>query len=176
MHIQQYDHTQSDCPKSYLYSYELRSIYKYSLNRLTQNIFTNMSCLSVLTKSTWSGFWISSGSHWVLFIQNRIPFGGTEFPTENYNNHMNHISPQESQSFVSLYKRDQGTAIYYEIHFLIYNCVIEFFSFALWLRNLRRWNLVVSHEENIQHKLVRCWVGVWAMDFSGKHEETLHCD
>ena len=42
---------QSDCPKSCLYLYELRAIYKYSLNRLTQNIFTDMSSLSVLTGS-----------------------------------------------------------------------------------------------------------------------------
>ena len=50
---------------------------------------------------------------------------------ENYNNHMNHISSQQSQPFVSLYKRDQGTPIYNEIHFLVYSCVIEFLSFAL---------------------------------------------
>ena len=55
---------------------------------------------------------------------------------ENYNNHVNHISSHQSQPFVSLYKRDQGTAIYYEIHILIYNSIIEFLSFGLWLRNL----------------------------------------
>ena len=53
----------SDCPKSYLYLYELRAIYKYSLNRLTQNIFTNLSSLPVLTGSIRFDFWISSGSH-----------------------------------------------------------------------------------------------------------------
>ena len=41
----------SDCPKSYLYLYELRSIYKRSLNRLTEDIFTNLSSLPVLTDS-----------------------------------------------------------------------------------------------------------------------------
>ena len=38
---------QSDCPKSYLYLYKLRAIYKYSLNRLTRNIFTDMSLFRV---------------------------------------------------------------------------------------------------------------------------------
>ena len=42
---------QSDFPKSYLYLYELRAIYKCSLNKRTQNIFTNMSSLPVLTGS-----------------------------------------------------------------------------------------------------------------------------
>ena len=33
---------------------------------------------------------------------------------------------------------------------------------------------MVSHEKNIQHKLVRRQLARWAMDCSGKHEETLH--
>ena len=31
------------CPKSYLYTYDFRAIYKYSLNEPLANIFTNMS-------------------------------------------------------------------------------------------------------------------------------------
>ena len=74
--------TTSDCPKSYLYLYEFRTIYKYSLYKHTKNIFADMFLDPVHTGS----IQIPSGP--VRFLPSarpiqllRIPSGGTEFPT-----------------------------------------------------------------------------------------------
>ena len=67
--------TSSDCPKSYLYLYDFKNIYKYSLYRHTRNIFADMSLDLVHTGS----IRIPSGSVQLL----RIPSGATKFPTQS---------------------------------------------------------------------------------------------